>query len=72
MANARLSTLAAQFAVSGNQAAMATAIGGGIVASDIAALAAVMTTLSLSPDISINLIGQSTTPALAATMLQPS
>lgn len=71
MANARLSVLATQFAVGGNQAAMATAIGGGIVASDIAALAAVITTLSLSPDLSIPLIGQSTTPALAATMLQP-
>jgi len=68
----RLSALATQLAIGGNQAAIATAIAGGCVASDIAALAAVIATLSLSPDVSIPLIGQSTTPALAPTMLQPS
>jgi len=71
MANARLSTFATQLAIGGNQAAIATAIAGGIVASDVAALAAVLATLALSPDLSMPLLGQSTTPTLAATMLQP-
>jgi hypothetical protein len=79
MANARISTLATQFAVTGNQAAMATAIGGGIVASDVAALAAVLNLLALSPDISTPLLGQAVTPSFvngtyvapASTMLQP-
>jgi hypothetical protein len=80
MSNARISTLATQFAVTGNQAAMATAIGGGIVASDLQALAALMNLLALSPDVSMPLLGQAVTPpglggtyaAPAATMLQPS
>jgi hypothetical protein len=71
MAQAKVSVLATQFAVGGNQAAMAAAIGGGVVASDIAALAAILSLLALSPDIMIPLMGQATTPALAPTMLTP-
>jgi hypothetical protein len=62
MANAKLSTLATQFAVTGNQANMAAQIGGGLVASDIQALAALLNLLALSFDISIPLIMQAVTP----------
>jgi hypothetical protein len=71
VANSTLSNLATRFGPA-QAAAIAAAAGGTVVTSDITALAAVLTTLSLSPDVSIPLIGQSTTPALAATMLQPS
>jgi hypothetical protein len=69
VANARMSTFATQFAA--NAAAVATAAGGTIVTSDITALAAVLNLLALSQDIITPLIGQATTPALAATMIQP-
>jgi hypothetical protein len=69
MANARLSTIAAQCIT--NAAAVATALGGGIVTSDVSALGAVLTNLALSPDLMTPTIGQSTTPANASTMIQP-
>jgi hypothetical protein len=64
-----MSTFATQFAA--NAAAVAAAAGGTIVTSDITALAAVLNLLALSQDIITPLIGQATTPALAATMIQP-
>jgi hypothetical protein len=70
VANAKLSLLAAQ--CTANAAAVATALASTVVTSDVTALGAVLATLALSPDLAIPLIGQSTTPALAPTMLQPS
>ena len=69
MANAKISTIATQ--CTANAAAVATALGGGIVTSDVTALGAVLMNLALSADISTPIIGQATTPALASTMLQP-
>lgn len=70
MAQAKISTIAAQ--CTANAAAVATALAGGVVTSDVTALGAILATLALSPDISIPLLGQSTTPTLAPTMLTPS
>jgi hypothetical protein len=70
MANARLSTIATQ--CTANAAAVATALGGGIVTSDVTALGSVLMLLALSPDLMVPTIGQATTPALASTMIQPS
>jgi hypothetical protein len=70
MANAKLSTIATQ--CTANAAAIATAMGGGIVTSDVTALGAVLACYALSPDLTIPTIGQATTPALASTMIQPS
>jgi hypothetical protein len=69
VANARVSVIATQFIA--NAAAVAGSTGGGIVTSDITALGNVLALLALSPDIITPLIGQATTPALAATMIQP-
>jgi hypothetical protein len=77
MANARMSTIAAQCAA--NAAAIATAMAGGIVTTDVQALAAVLNLLALSPDIITPLISQAVTPpglggtyaAPATTMLNP-
>jgi hypothetical protein len=69
VANSTLSNLAAR--MTATAAATATAMGGTVVTSDIVALAAVLNTLAVSQDVSIPLIGQSTTPALASTMLTP-
>jgi hypothetical protein len=54
-----------------NAAAIATAAAGGLTTADIQSLGAILATLALSQDISIPLIGQSTTPATASTMLVP-
>lgn len=70
MAQAKVSVIAAQ--CTANAAAVATALGGGVVTSDVTALGAVLALLSLSPDIMMPLIGQATTPTLAPTMLTPS
>jgi hypothetical protein len=69
MANAKVSVIATQ--CTANAAAVATALGGGIVTSDVSALGAVLALLALSPDVITPLIGQATTPALAPTMLNP-
>lgn len=71
MAGSTLSNLAVRFGPA-QAAAIAAAAGGTVVTADITALAAVLTTLAVSPDVSIPLLGQSTTPALASTMLAPS
>lgn len=68
MANAKLSVLATQMAA--NSAAVATALAGTVVTSDVTALAALLATMSLRSDMAIPLIGQSTTQANAATMIQ--
>lgn len=66
-----VSNLATRLAIGGNQAAIATAIGGGVVATDVAALSAVLSALALSQDISIPLLSIATTPANQSTMLVP-
>lgn len=71
MANSTISNLVTRLNTGGVAAAVATAMGGSVVTSDITALSAVLATLALSQDISIPLIGQSTTPANASTMLTP-
>lgn len=73
MSGAKVSLVAARLSITGNQAAIATAIGGGVVAADVASLAAMMTTLSGATGPSMyELIGLATTPANATTMLDPS
>jgi len=71
MAGASMSTVATRLNIGGNQAAIAAAIGGGVVAADVASLGAILSLLALSQDIMIPLIGQATTPANASTMLNP-
>jgi hypothetical protein len=67
MAQARLSVIAAQ--CTANAAAVATALGGGIVTSDVTALGDLLKTLALSPDIFIPLAGMCP-PSLASTYIQ--
>lgn len=67
MANAKLSTLATQFAA--NAAAVATATAGGVVTADITALADMLKTLSLRPDLALPAMKQAP-PALASTYIQ--
>lgn len=66
----RISVLGTQ--CTANAAAIAAAVAGGCVTSDITALGAILSLLGLSQDVSIPLLGQATTPALASTMLTPS
>jgi hypothetical protein len=70
MAQMRVSVLATQ--CTANAAAIAAAVGGGCVTSDITALGAILALLAVSQDIMIPMMGQATTPALAPTMLTPS
>lgn len=69
MANMKISAIATQLLA--NNAAVVTAIAGGIVTSDVTALAAVLNALALSQDISIPLLSIASTPANASTMLTP-
>lgn len=69
MANMKISAIATQLIA--NNAAVVTAIGGGIVTSDVTALAAVLNALAVSQDVSIPLLSIATTPANASTMLTP-
>lgn len=69
MAGANVSTVAAQCKT--NAAAVATALGGGVVTADVTALGAVLALLATSQDIMIPLLGQATTPATQTTMLNP-
>jgi hypothetical protein len=69
MANAKLSTISTQCA--SNAAAVATALGGGVVTSDVTALADLLKTLSLRPGDSYAIMTQCP-PALASTYLTPS
>lgn len=69
MANAKLSVVAAQ--MKANAAAIATAAAGGIVTSDITALADMLNTLALNPDLALPAMMQCPA-ALASTYLQPS
>jgi hypothetical protein len=69
MANAKLSVLATQ--MKANAAAIATAVAGGVVTSDITALADMLNTLALNPDLALPAMSQCP-PALASTYLQPS
>lgn len=70
MTQSTLSNLAVRFGPA-QAAAIAAAAGGTVVTSDITALAAVLSALAISPDVSIPLLGLATTPALASTMLTP-
>lgn len=71
MAGSTISNLATRFGPA-QAAAIAAAAGGTVVTADITALAAVLSALAVSPDVSIPLLGLATTPALATTMLSPS
>jgi len=68
MANARLSVIATQ--CTANAAAVAAALAGGIVTSDVTALGDLLKTLALSPDVFIPLANMCP-PALATTYVQP-
>jgi hypothetical protein len=68
MANAKLSTISAQCLT--NAAAVATALGGGIVTSDVTALADFLKTLSLRNGDAFAMMSQ-TPPALASTYIAP-
>jgi len=70
MANSTLSNLATRFGP-GQAAAIAAAAGGTVVTSDITALAAVLTALSLRSGDAISILSIATTPAIASTMLSP-
>lgn len=69
MAQAKLSTIGAQCIT--NAAAVATALGGGVVTADVTALGAVLNALAVSPDISLPLLSIATTPATQSQMLTP-
>lgn len=68
MANAKLSTLATQFAA--NSAAIATAAAGTVVTSDITALADLLKTLSLRNDLLLPIMFLAN-PANSTTNLTP-
>lgn len=68
MANAKLSTLATQFAA--NAAAIATSAAGTVVTSDITALADILKTLSLRNDLAQPLF-QLANPTNSTTQLTP-
>jgi hypothetical protein len=70
MAGSTLTNLSQRF--SATAAAVAAAAGGTVVTADIQRLADVLALLALSPDISIPLLGQASTPITASSMLTPS
>ena len=68
MANVKLSTLSAL--CSANAAAVATALAGGIVTSDVVALADLLKSMSLRTAMALSVMTQAP-PALASTYLSP-